>query len=230
MIFDSSNRSRNVFPADQLPVSGFMGRRKYLKRDLLSDVVLRINSGNLDHLQIPTLLVYRLSCLCKRWAPDLQVFIAQVLDGTGHIDNFLTQAAALDHHQNRFGLLQASITAAELAMNPNHNTATLTPLPVKVDELQQVCAAAAFLFDIGKVFQPNLDADAPRELELSLAPYADLPRCWRPSWSMLFNRHPILATWFDQLVRETPDPIASVRTARSLIRNAVISSWHKPSL
>jgi hypothetical protein len=230
VIFDSSNRSRNVFPADQLPVSGFMGRRKYLKRDLLSDMVLRLNSGNLAHLEVPTLLLYRLSCLCKRWAPDLQVFIAQVLDGTGHLDNFLTQAAALDHHQGRFGLLEASIRAAELAMNPHHNAATLAPLPNKVDELQQVCSASAFLFDIGKVFQPNVKPDAPRELESSLAPYSDLPRCWRASWDVLFNRHPILAAWFDQLTRETPDPIASVRAARSLIRNAVISSWHKPSL
>jgi hypothetical protein len=229
VIFDSSNRSRNVFPADQLPISGFMGRRKYLKRDLLADMVMRMNAGNLAHLQIPTMLVYRLSSLCKRWAPDLQVFISQVLEGTGHLDHFLTQPAAVDHHWGRFGLLQTSIAAAELAINPYHKAQTLAPLPFKVDELQQVCSATAFLFDIGKVMQPNLGLDGPRELALSVSPYSDLPRSWRASWETLANRHPILAAWFDQLARETPDPIASVRAARSLVRNAVVAAWHQPT-
>ena len=229
MTFDSSNSSRNVLPADQLPTSGFMGRRKYLKRDLLSDVVMRMNAGNLSHLQVPTSLVYRLACLCKRWAPDLQVFIAQVIEGSGHLDHFLTQPAAADHHQGRFGLLEASITAAELAMDADHDARTLQPLPFRVDELQQVCSAAAFLFDIGKVLQTHLTPDAPRDTAGSLAPYADLPRCWRSSWEPLANRHPILAAWFDQLGRETPDPIASVRTGRSLVRNAVTASWRTAS-
>lgn len=225
----SNNSSRNVLPADQLPTSGFMGRRKYLKRDLLSDVVMRMNAGNLSHLQIPTSLVYRLACLCKRWAPDLQVFIAQVLEGTGHLDHFLTQAAAADHHAGRFGLLEASIAAAELAMDAGHDARTFQPLPLRVDELQQVCSAAAFLFDIGKVLQTNITPDMPREAEGTLAPYADLPRCWRSSWEPLAHRHPILAAWFDQLGREMPDPIASVRTGRSLVRNAVTASWRTRS-
>jgi hypothetical protein len=229
VIFDSSNRSRNVCPADQLPTSGFMGRRKYLKRDLLSDLVSRLHSGNLAHLQVPPMLLYRLSCLCKRWAPDLQVFMAQVLESTGHLDYFFTQAAALDHHTERFGLLRTSISAAELAMNPRHRAALLEPLPTRVDELQQVCAAVAFLFDMGKVMQPGLLVDSPRELETSLAPYTDLQRCWRSSWEALSIRHPILAAWFDQLGRQTPDPIASVRAARSLVRNAVVSAWHQGS-
>ena len=38
-------------------------------------------------------------------------------------------------------------------------------------------------------------------------------------------RHPILAAWFDQLGRETPDPIHSVLSARALVRNAVTASW-----
>ena len=230
MTFDSSKTFRNVLPADQLPTSGFMGRRKYLKRDLLSDVVARMNSGNLSHLQVPTSLVYRMACLCKRWAPDLQVFIAQVIEGSGHLDHFLTQPAAADHHTGRFGLLEASITAAELAMDADHDARTMQPLPFRVDELQQVCAAAAFLFDIGKVLQTHLLPDAPRDVDGSLSPFADLPRCWRSSWEPLANRHPILAAWFDQLGRETPDPIASVRTGRNLVRNAVTASWRTPSV
>lgn len=227
--FESSN-ARNVLPADQLPTSGFMGRRKYLRRDLLSDLVVRMNAGNLSHLQVPTALVYRLACLCKRWAPDLQVFIAQVIEGSGHLDHFLTQPAAADHHNSRFGLLEASITAAELAMNASHDARSLQPLPFRVDELQQVCAAAAFLFDIGKVLQTQLPPDAPRDAGVSLAPFADLTRCWRSSWEPLANRHPILAAWFDQLGRETPDPISSVRTGRTLVRNAVRASWRTPSI
>jgi hypothetical protein len=228
--FDSSSSSRSaLLPADQLPISGFMGRRKYLKRDLLADLVGRINSGNLEHLQVPAMLVYRLSCLCKRWAPDLQAFIAHILESSGHLDHFLTQPAALDHHQNKFGLLESSITAAELAINPGHQASSFEPLPFKVDELQQVCSATAFLFDIGKVFQSQLTADTPRELEFSLNPYADLPRCWRASWEPLSQRHPILAAWFDQLARSVPDPIASVRAGRGLVHNAVMASWHHSS-
>jgi len=225
LAFDSPNSSRNMLPADQLPTSGFMGRRKYLKRDLLSDVVNRMNSGNLAHLQVPTTLVYRLACLCKRWAPDLQVFIAQVLESSGHLDHFLTQPAATDHHIGRHGLFEAALTAAELAMDADHDPRTLKPLPFYVDELQQVCSAAAFLFDIGKVMDGRVSADLPRDDGSTLAPYSDLPRCWRSSWEPLVNRHPILAAWFDQLGRETPDPIHSVRSARALVRNAVTASW-----
>jgi len=227
LAFDSPNSSRHVLPADQLPTSGFMGRRKYLKRDLLSDVVNRMNSGNLSHLQVPTTLVYRLACLCKRWAPDLQVFIAQVLESSGHLDHFLTQPAATDHHTGRHGLFEAAILAAELAMDADHDPRTLKPLPFYVDELQQVCSAAAFLFDIGKVMDGRLGADLPRDEAETLVPYLDLPRAWRSSWEPLANRHPILAAWFDQLGRETPDPIHSVRSARSLVRNAVTAAWRQ---
>jgi hypothetical protein len=229
LTFDSTNSSRSVVPADQLPTSGFMGRRKYLRRDLLSDVVARMNSGNLAHLQVPTALVYRLACLCKRWAPDLQVFIAQVIEGSGHLDHFLTQPAATDHHAGRHGLLEAAITAAELAMNADHDPRSFQPLPFRVDELQQVCAAAAFLFDIGKVLETRIGPDLPRAEGDDLAPYSDLPRCWRSSWEPLRNRHPVLAAWFDQLGRETSDPIAAVRAGRRLVRNAVSASWRAVS-
>jgi hypothetical protein len=229
LAFDASNGARHVLPADQLPTAGFMGRRKYLKRDMLSHMVLRINSGNLAHLHVPTPLVYRLASLCRRWAPDLQVFIAQVLECSGHLDHFLTQPSALDHHTGPHGLLECAITAAEQAMRPGHKAAQWQPLPRRVDELQQVCAAVAFLFDLGKVYDTRVGADMPRAIDGPPSPISDLQRCWRASWELLAHRHPVLAAWCDQLARETPDPIATVYAARSLTRNAVVAAWRARS-
>src|SRR6185295_14729285 len=147
---DSIDRSWRALPAVRLPLSGFMEERGQGVDNLLATLVRRITGGNLAYLGVPADLVYRLACLCSRWSPDLQEFIAQVLERSGNLDHFLTQPAAADHHGEMYGLLEASVTAAEFAMNADHDARSRKPLPVEVSELQQVCAAAAFLFDLGK--------------------------------------------------------------------------------
>jgi hypothetical protein len=224
---DSTHHSRRSMPAAQLPTKGFMGRGRYA-RDLLTDLVSRINSGNLAHLKVPSALVYRWAVLCSRWSPDLQMFVAQVLERTSNIDHFLTQPAALDHHHHTHGLLEAAITAAELALNADHDNRSFQPLPRKIDELQQVCSAVAFLFDIGKVFDSNVGKDKPRATRGALLPYSDLSRCWRTSWDALAQRNALLAEWVYQIARETADPSAAVRAARSLTHHAVKAAWALP--
>ena len=52
----------------------------------------------------------------------------------------------------------------------------------------------------------------------------------RWQWPRDGHAHPVLAAWFDQLGRETPDPIHSVRSARALVRNAVTAAWRQPAV
>ena len=208
----------SVMPAELLPVSGFILRRNKVSEDNpLHDLILRVNAGSLSYLGVPPSLVYRWACLCGRWAPDLQTFIAQVLRHTGNLDHFLTQPAALDHHSSHYGLLETSITAAELAMSAQHDPQSFRPLPAEVDELHQVCSATAFLFDIGKVFDPVLHSDAPRAERSLLLPFADL------------SRNPVLAGWMHHLGRSDRGRATPVRVTRSLAHNAVKAAWRTPS-
>lgn len=219
----STDHSRRM-PADQLPTKNFMGRGRYA-RDLLTDLIARVNGGNLAHLNVPATLVYRWAALCRRWSPDLQMFVAQSLERTYNVDHFLTQPAALDHHHHTHGLLESAITAAELALNADHRTGSFQPLPNRVDDLQQVCSAVAFLFDLGKAYDARVVKDRARASRQTLAPYTDLSRCWRTSWESLSKRNTLLAEWVYQIARDTADPSAAVRAARALTHQAVKASW-----
>jgi len=122
--------SRGVMPAQLLPLCGFIVPPKKGQDDhALQELILRVNAGSLSYLQVPPALTYRWAALCGRWACDLQTFVAQALRHTGNLDNFLVQPAALDHHGGAYGLLECSITAAELAMNPCHRPGSYEPLP-----------------------------------------------------------------------------------------------------
>jgi hypothetical protein len=217
-------------PAELLPVSGFIVPPKKGQDDhALQELIMRINAGSLSFLRVPSGLVYRWAALCGRWAPDLQTFVAQALRHTGNLDNFLVQPAALDHHSTSYGLLEASISAAELAMNPCHTPGSFEPLPPELDELEQLCSAAAFLFDLGKVFDPMPCDDAPRADDPLLTPYTDLSRCWRSSWKALSGRNPVLAAWMHHVGCDAASQSESVEVARRLVRNAVKASWRAPS-
>lgn len=222
--------SRGVMPAELLPLSGFIVPPKKGQEDhSLQELIMRINAGSLSYLRVPPPLVYRLAALCGRWAPDLQTFVAQAVRHTGNLDNFLTQPAALNHHHRPYGLLEASITAAELAMNPCHAPGSYEPLPPELDELEQLCSVAAFLFDLGKVFDPRPGDDARRCRQSVLTPYTDLSRCWRSSWKALSGRNPVLAAWMHHVARASRSRSESVEIARRLVHNAVKASWRTPS-
>ena len=217
-------------PAELLPVSGFVvAPTKVADDNALQDLIMRINGGSLAYLRVPASLVYRWAGLCGRWAPDLRTFVAQVLRHTGNLDNFLVQAAAVDHHSGPHGLLEASIAAAELVLSPRHDPASLQPLPSEVDDLEQVCSAAAFLFDIGKVFDPLPSEDGLRADDPVLTPYSDLSRCWRSSWKALSGRNPVLAAWMFHVGRDAPSKVISVEIARRLTHNAVKAAWRTAS-
>jgi hypothetical protein len=218
--------SRGVMPAQLLPLGGFMHAPRAIVDDhALEELIMRVNAGSLAYLRVPSSLVYRWASLCARWSPDLRTFVAQVLRHTGNLDNFLVQPAATDHHRGPHGLLEASLAAAELVMNPGHDARNLQPLPPQIDDVEQVCSAAAFLFDIGKVFHPMPTADGRRAEARMLAPYSDLSRCWRSSWKALANRNPVLAGWMHHVGRAAPSKAAPVEIARCLTRNAVKASW-----
>jgi hypothetical protein len=222
--------SRGVMPAELLPVSGFIEPRKQAVDDhALHDLILRVNGGSLAYLRVPTELVFRWAALCGRWAPDLQTFVAQVLRHTGNLDHFLVQPAALDHHGGMHGLLECSIAAGELAICADHRPGSFEPLPQQVDELVQVCSAAAFLFDIGKVFDPQPNDDRMRRVRPVLTPYKDLARCWRSSWKALYGRNPVLAGWMYHVGRPTGCRAAAVKVARNLTHNAVKAAWRTGS-
>jgi len=222
--------SRGVMPAQLLPVSGFLVPPPKAQEDhALQELIMRINGGSLAYLRVPTSLVYRWAALCGRWAPDLQVFVAQALRHTGNLDNFLVQPAALDHHTGHHGLLECSIAAAELALNPQHDGAGLQPLPSEIDELEQVCSVAAFLFDLGKVFDPLPAEDTRRGAKPVLTPYTDLSRCWRSSWKALAGRNTVLAAWMYHVGRDTGSKAVAVEIARRLTHNAVKAAWRLPS-
>jgi len=218
--------SRGVMPPELLPVSGFIVSPKKGHDDhALHDLILRVNAGSLAYLCVPSDLVYRWAALCGRWAPDLQTFVAQALRHTGNLDHFLVQPAALDHHTGPHGLLESSIAAAELAMNPCHQPGSFEPLPPLLDELEQLCSVAAFLFDLGKVFDPQPCHDSLRTYEPILTPYADLSRCWRASWKALAGRNPVLAAWMYHVCSDHPSRSESVEIARSLVHNAIRTAW-----
>lgn len=218
--------SRGVMPAQLLPVCGFIAPvRKVADDHALEELIMRVNAGSLAYLRVPSSLVYRWAGLCNRWSPDLRTFVAQVLRHTGNLDNFLVQPAATDHHHGPHGLLESSIAAAELVLNPRHDARSLQPLPAEVDDIEQVCSAGAFLFDIGKVFHPMPTDDVLRTYGGPLAPYSDLSRCWRSSWKALANRNPVVAAWMYHLGRATPSKAAPVEIARQLTRNAVKAAW-----
>lgn len=222
--------SRAVLPAYLLPVTGFIAGTKGSDDNPLHDLILRVNAGSLSHLGVPAGLVYRWACLCGRWAPDLQMFVAQALRHTGNIDHFLVQPAARDHHAGDHGLLEASITAAELAMCAQHDPRGFQPLPIQIDELQQVCSVVAFLFDLGKVFDPVPGFDWERGMQAELTPYSDLSRCWRSSWKALRARNHILAAWLYHVSRPSPCGASAVEVVRSLAHNAVKAAWRTTSL
>jgi hypothetical protein len=218
--------SRGVMPAELLPVSGFIEPRKAVADDnALHDLILRVNGGSLAYLRVPASLVFRWAALCGRWAPDLQIFVAQVLRHTGNLDHFLVQPAATDHHCGAHGLLEASLAAAELAICADHDPGSFKPLPKHVDELVQVCSAAAFLFDVGKVFDPQPNDDRLRRVRPVLTPYKDLSRCWRSSWKALYGRNPVLAGWMYHVGRPTHCRATAVKVARNLTHNAVKAAW-----
>ena len=222
--------SRGVMPAEMLPVSGFIAMPPRTQDDhALQELIMRVNAGSLAYLQVPASLVWRWAALCGRWAPDLQTFVAQALRHTGNLDNFLVQPAAVDHHGNAYGLLEASITAAELAMNPCHRPGSFEPLPPLLDELEQVCSVAAFLFDLGKVFDPMPWDDSVRADRPILRPYSDLSRAWRSSWKALSGRNPVLAAWMHHVARGAPSKAMTVEIARRLVHNAIRASWRMPS-
>ena len=218
--------SRGVLPAQLLPLCGFIVPPKRGQEDhSLQELVMRVNGGSLAYLQVPPTLCYRWAALCGRWGNDLQTFVAQALRHTGNLDNFLVQPAALDHHAGPFGLLECSITAAELAMNPCHLPGSYEPLPPELDELEQLCSAAAFLFDLGKVFDPIPGEDGRRVARPVLAPYSDLSRCWRSAWKALNGRNPVLAARMHHVGRSAPSRAEAVEIARRLVHNAVRAAW-----
>jgi len=110
-----------------------------------------------------------------------------------------------------------------------HDARLLQPLPAEIDDLEQVCSVAAFLFDIGKVFDPQPNDDRMRRVRPVLTPYKDLSRCWRSSWKALVNRNPVVAAWMHHLGRAPASKASTVEAARQLTRNAVGASWHMPS-
>ena len=224
--------SRGVMPAQLLPISDFIAPpRPHRTTDdhELIELIMRINAGSLAYLRVPASLVYRLAGLCRRWSPDLQTFVAQALRHTGHVDNFLVQPAAADHHAAPHGLLEASITAAEFVIDPQHDARTLEPLPSDIDDMEQVCSVAAFLFDLGKVYDAVPGVDLPRSKTATLRPHTDLSRCWRSSWKALAHRNPVIAAWLHHLGRTAPSKAAPVEIARRLTRNAVKAAWGAPS-
>ena len=223
---------RGVMPAQLLPVSDFIApprpHRTSEDHELI-ELIMRINAGSLAYLRVPASLIYRLAGLCRRWSPDLQTFVAQALRHTGNVDNFLVQPAAADHHTGPHGLLETCITAAELVLDPRHDAHTLQPLPDEIDDMEQVCSVAAFLFDLGKVYQAVPGGDLPRTVGATLRPHSDLSRCWRSSWKALAHRNPVLAAWLHHLGRAAPSKAAPVEIARRLTRNAVKAAWRSPS-
>ena len=222
--------SRGVMPAQLLPLCGFIVPPKKGQDDhALQELILRVNAGSLSYLQVPPALTYRWAALCGRWACDLQTFVAQALRHTGNLDNFLVQPAAVDNHTGAYGLLECSITAAELAMNPCHLPGSFEPLPPELDELEQLCSAAAFLFDLGKVFDPVASDDSLRATRPILQPYSDLSRCWRSSWKALNGRNPVLAAWMYHVGRSAPSRAEPVEIARRLVHNAIKAAWRARS-
>ena len=223
---------RGVMPAQLLPVSDFIApprpHRTSEDHELI-ELIMRINAGSLAYLRVPASLIYRLAGLCRRWSPDLQTFVAQALRHTGNVDNFLVQPAAADHHTGPHGLLETCITAAELVLDPRHDAHTLQPLPDEIDDMEQVCSVAAFLFALGKVSQAVPGGDLPRPVGATLRPHSDLSRCWRSSWKALAHRNPVLAAWLHHLGRAAPSKAAPVEIARRLTRNAVKAAWRSPS-
>jgi hypothetical protein len=217
-------------PAQLLPVSGFIASGGKVADDhALEELIMRVNAGSLAYLRVPSSLVYRWAGLCSRWSPELRTFVAQVLRHTGNLDNFLVQPAATDHHHGPHGLLEASIAAAELVLNPRHDARSLQPLPADIDDVEQVCSVTAFLFDIGKVFDPMPTEDTLRTYGGLLTPYSDLSRCWRSSWKALVNRNPVVAAWMHHLGRRSTSKASAVEVARQLTRNAVKASWRMQS-
>lgn len=95
----------------------------------------------------------RLRVLLSRLSPAAQALFMAVMGSSRTQLRYFSRAAARDHHAQRGGLFEQSVLAAELAYVAQH--------PTEAD--REAAALAALLFDIGKLADPHVGEDLPRQ-------------------------------------------------------------------
>ncbi|MBA2722516.1 MAG: hypothetical protein H0U56_06375 [Methylibium sp.] len=158
-------------------------------------------------------VVQRLRVVLARLSPGAQALFMSVLSG-GHTQlRFFRRAAAADHHAAPGGLFKQSVHAAELAYaawhpsEPERDTATL----------------AALLFDIGKLADPHVGWDLPREGP-DLEPHFLTRLRALPACDLVERHEPALARAVRSLLVPAADEEADSRLRQS-VHLAVTRSW-----
>jgi len=162
----------------------------------------------------------RLRTLLSRLAPELQAaFMAVMVDGWLQ-RSFLWRIGAADHHGYPGGLFDQSVCAAEIAYAQCHAT----------EQDRDLATVAALLFDLGKVWNPRLSADAPR-LAGGLEPFG-LMLGLEPGLRRLEQVAPLVATRLRAVLgapsAEATSDGQGLQHLRRRVRQAVRSSWSAP--
>ncbi len=162
----------------------------------------------------------RLRTLLSRLAPELQAaFVAVMVDGRLQ-RGFLWRVGAADHHGYPGGLFDQSVCAAEIAYAQCHAT----------EQDRDLAAVAALLFDLGKVLNPHLSADAPR-LAGGLEPVGQM-LCLEPGLRRLDHVAPSVATRLRAVLGATSAAATPegqrLQQLRRRVRQAVRASWSAP--
>ncbi len=164
----------------------------------------------------------RLRTLLSRLAPELQAaFIAAMVDSRLQ-RRFLWRIGAADHHGYPGGLFDQSVCAAEIAYAQCHAS----------EHERDLATVAALLFDLGKVGDRRLSADAPRSVG-GLEPHAGtLPRLSQ-ALQRLERVAPAVAGELQALLEKAPPDTSTGRgrrlqRLRIAVRQAVSASWFAP--
>ncbi len=163
----------------------------------------------------------RLRTLLTRLAPELQAaFVAVMVDGRLQ-RGFLWRIGAADHHGYPGGLFDQSVCAAEIAYAQCHAT----------EQDRDLATVAALLFDLGKVWNPRLTADAPR-LAGGLEPVGQM-LCLEPGLRRLDQVAPSVAIRLRAVLGATSAEATveeqGLQHLRRRVRQAVRASWSAPT-
>lgn len=158
----------------------------------------------------------RLRLLLGRLPPVAQAIFMAVM-ARGHTQRrFFNRAAALDHHCVPGGVFEQSVRAAELAYAAWH--------PSEAE--RDAASLGALLFDFGKLFDPLIGHDLPREGP-ELEPHVMTRSHVRPACDLMERCDGFLACTVGGLLIPGFDKVNDPLYQR--VRHAVETSWLTPS-
>lgn len=162
----------------------------------------------------------RLTSLLNGLAPALQGAFIVALSDAQVQRRFFWNVAALDHHCYPGGLLDQSVSAAEL----------VAAQAMPEETCRSVAILSALVFDLGKAFQSQVSFDRPRTRR-PLAPHSATEFRLRRAYEVLARLDPHAGELLLAVLKSNPGSAIGgppeVAAITQLVRQAVTSSWSK---